>query len=157
MAVYFEGNAFIDECLIQNTDIKDSNITTSTIDMNLQNITNVKDPILDQDAATKKYVDDRVIFTTTDVNLTGTTGSLVFQLTSGSYLVKVDNIVTGGPNGLFNITKNEAANCGQTNRMAAATGTSTGTTVLMEWGINSDLYLRKTDDSYDGTYRVVII
>jgi hypothetical protein len=158
MAVYFEGNAYIDECDIRNADISNCTITTSTIDMNLQNITNVLNPVLPQDAATKDYVDSHVSgVVTTNVNLTGTTGSLVFSITKGSYLVKVTNLVTNGPSGLFNITKSESNRMAQVNRLAASAGESSDNTLLIDWGVSSNIYLRKNRDTYDGTYSVVLI
>ena len=158
MAVYFEGNAYIDECLVQNTDIKNSNITTSSLDMNLENITSVKDPILPQDAATKKYVDEHAFqFTTTDVNLSGTVGSMVFSIGTGVHMIQVTNLVTNGPSALFNVTKSDASKCGQSNRFTASAGSGSNTTLLLEWGASSDIYLRKTNDLYDGSYRAVLL
>jgi hypothetical protein len=158
MAVYFEGNAYIDECHIQNTDITDCIITNSSLDMNLENITNVKDPILPQDAATKEYVDSRVNgFTTTNVNLVGTIGSLAFSIQKGNYFLKVNNLVTNGPSALFQIVKSEANRAGQVNRLAATTGLSSDNTLFIDWGINDDIYLRKCRGTYDGSYSVVLI
>ncbi|RKO93702.1 hypothetical protein BDK51DRAFT_30547 [Blyttiomyces helicus] len=43
-------------------------ITTSTLDMNMNNITSVKDPLLPQDAATKLYVDEMIDTLNTDMD-----------------------------------------------------------------------------------------
>lgn len=157
MSFYFEGNAYIDPAYIINSSISNSNITTSSLDMNLENITSVKDPILPQDAATKKYVDDLLFFKTTDVSLSGTSGSFVLSPTKGSFMVKVSNLVSNGPSALFNISKSEHPRAGQVHRINATPGNSSDTTLLLEWVANSGLYLRKTSDLYDGSYNVVMI
>jgi hypothetical protein len=157
MSFYFEGNAYIDPAYIINSSISNSSITTSSLDMNLENITSVKDPILPQDAATKKYVDDLLFFKTTDVSLSGTSGSFVLSPTKGSFMVKVSNLVSNGPSALFNISKSEHPRAGQVHRINATPGNSSDTTLLLEWVANSGLYLRKTSDLYDGSYNVVMI
>ncbi len=157
-SVYFEGNAYIDPAYITNSTIVNSSISTSFIDMNLENITSVKDPILPQDAATKQYVDNLVgFFKTTDVNLSGTSGSFVFSPTRGSFVVKVSNLVTNGPSALFNISKSEHPKDGQVHRINASPGNSSDTTLLVDWSANSGIYLRKTSDLYDGSYNVVML
>lgn len=157
MSFYFEGNAYIDPAYIINSTVSNSSITTSSIDMNLENITNVKDPVLPQDAATKKYIDDIIFFKTTTVSLSGTTGSFIFSPTKGSFIVKVSNLVSNGPSALFSISKSEHPRAGQVHRVNATPGNSSDTTLLLDWFANSDLYLRKTSELYDGSYTVLLL
>lgn len=157
MAVSFEGNAYLDPAFITNSTITMSNITTSMLDMNMENINNVKDPITDQDAATKKYIDDIISSGTTVTSLTGTTGSLAFNITKGTYIVKVSNQVLNGPSALFQITKNEAAGASQIQRTCATPGDSSDTTLLVDWEPSLGIYVRKTSDLYDGDYVVQIV
>lgn len=161
MSVYFEGNAFIDGGRVQNAVVQSSSIgnctiTTSSLDMNLANITSVKDPINPQDAATKKYVDDLGIIIT-NVSLTSTNNSLVTSFSKGSYRVFVENIVINGPSAVFDITKNETSRSAHIVRTAATPGYMTDTTLRLSWPPNDGLYLRKTNNGFDGAYRVKII
>ena len=84
MSVCLEGNVFIDggqvqNILVTNSSVANSNIVTSSLNMMglnsiEQNITNVANPINNQDAATKKYVDnlDIVISNVTLLNINTT-------------------------------------------------------------------------------------
>jgi len=161
MSVYFEGNAYIDGGQIQNTlilssSIGNSAITTSSLDMNMANITSVKDPINPQDAATKAYVDAlEVSFAT--VLLTGTADTLISNNQKGSYVVSVNNIIVNGPSGIFHITKSEAAREAHIVRTVASPGYMTANTLRVTWPPNSGIYLRKTGSGFDGSYRVKIM
>lgn len=161
MSTYFEGNAFIDGGQVQNTlvtanSISNCIITTSTLDMNLYNITSVLDPINPQDAATKKYVDDLAIVLS-NITLTGTSGTVISTSLKGSFIVKVDNLVSNGPSGIFNITKIEANKEAQCNRVSASPGYTSDTTLMISWPPNSSIYLRKTGSDYDGSYNIKFI
>lgn len=157
-SVYFEGNAFIDGGRIQNSDVMSSaisncNIGTSTLDMNMQNITSVKDPINPQDAATKKYVDDLGIVIST-VTLTGDANTEISPNLVGSFVVKVTNKVTDGPSAVFNLSKNAQANHSHVARIVASPGTGTNIGLVISWPPNSGILLRKTGNSFNGTYEV---
>lgn len=160
-SVYFEGNGYFDSSVlinstIGNSAISGSAITTSSIDMNLQNITSVKDPIQPQDAATKKYVDDlEIVFTTT--TLTGTTRSLISNVSKGSYIISVNNQILNGPSGIFHVTKSESTQNAHIIRTVAAPGVSSNVTLRLEWPVGSGISLYKTGSSYDGSYRVKIM
>jgi len=166
MSVFLEGNAYIDGGQIQNvnivsTSIGNSKITTSSLDMlsntgDLQNITNVADPILLQDAATKKYVDDLGI-NVMNVTLIGTGGSLLKDFLTGSYIVIVNNVVLNGPSAIFHITKNDQNRHAHIIRTVATPGYSSRNFLKIEWPLNSGIVLSKTASTFDGAYRVKLI
>ena len=154
--VYFEGNAYIDGGTVTGTTIKNCSISTSSLDMNSSNITSVKDPIQQQDAATKQYVDDLGIrFVLKD--LSGTTETLVVADQVGSYIITITNIVIDGPSGIFNVTKNRQNSQSHIVRTVAAPGYGTTTTLKLSWPPNSGILLSKTDNNYNGSYKIKII
>lgn len=161
MSTYFEGNAYIDggqlqNAIVTNNSIGSCNITTSSIDMNLQNITNVKDPINNQDAATKKYVDDLNIVIS-NITLSGTNTTTISSSLKGSFVIKVDNLIMNGPCGVFNVVKSEAFRYGHCNRISASPGYNTDTTLRISWPPNSGILLRKTGTGFDGGYRIKLM
>ena len=166
MSVCLEGNVFIDGGQGQNINIVTStigncNISTSTLDMlsssgSLQNITNVKDPINAQDAATKKYVDDLGIVIT-DITLTSSNNLVISNYVKGSYIVTISNLILNGPSGIFHITKNETTREAHVVRTVAAPGYGSNVFLEVTWPPNSGILLKKTGNNYDGTYRVKIM
>lgn len=161
MSVFFEGNAFIDEGRVQNASltnntISNSAIITSSLDMNLENITNVKDPINPQDAATKQYVDDLGIVIS-NVTLTGTSSTLISSNQSGSYIIKITNNIINGPSASFHVTKNSSTLNAQCNRISASPGYSSNITLFITWPPSSGIYLNKDGLLFDGSYQIKII
>ncbi len=161
MSVYLEGNAFIDggqlqNVVVTNTSIGNCTITTSALDMNLANITNVKDPMLNQDAATKLYVDNLGI-SITSVTLNGTTDTLISSAQKGSFRILVDNSIINGPSAVFDVTKSEASRHAHVVRTAASPGYNTDITLRVSWPPSSGIMLRKTGTNFDGAYRVKIL
>jgi hypothetical protein len=161
MSTYFEGSAYIDGGQFQNvvittTSIGNCNITTSSLDMNLKNITNVQNPINNQDAATKQYVDDLSIVIS-DITLNGTNTTIISSALKGSFVIKVDNLIFNGPSGVFNVTKNEASRDGHCNRITASPGYNTLTMLRISWPPNSGILLRKTESDFNGSYKVKIM
>jgi hypothetical protein len=156
MSVYFEGNAYIDSGTVVNTTISNCSITTSSLDMNLANITSVKDPILQQDAATKQYVDDLGIVIKT-ISLTSTTTTQIFDYNMGSFVITITNLVNNGPSGVFNVTKNNSTKEAHIVRTVAAVGNGTDTSLKITWPPNSGILLSKTGNDYDGSYKVKLM
>lgn len=161
MSVFFEGNAFIDGGQIQNATVGSSSITgsaiaMSTLDMNYANITSVKDPVLQSDAATKQYVDDlgiRII----DVDLTGTNFAVISSNQKGSFLITIQNKVSNGPTATFTVSKSEPERPAHIVRTSCAPGLYTGEVFRVRWNVNSGLELQKTGLNYNGTYRIKIM
>jgi hypothetical protein len=154
--VYFEGNAYIDGGNITTTTIGNCSISTSSLDMNNENITSVKDPIQSQDAATKQYVDDLGIRFNT-VILNGTTENEIFSDQKGSFVITITNIVIDGPSAIFNLTKNRQNSQSHIVRTVAAPGSISNTLLQISWPPNSGIMLSKTDNNCDGEYRVKIM
>lgn len=154
--VYFEGNAYIDGGNITTTTIGNCSISTSSLDMNNQNITSVKDPIQQQDAATKQYVDDLGI-RFNNIILTGTTENEIFSYQKGSFIITITNIVIDGPSAIFNLTKNRQNSQSHIVRTVAAPGYGSNTLLQISWPPNSGIILSKTDNNYNGEYRLKIM
>lgn len=161
MSVFFEANGFIDGGQVQNVNITscsigNSIINTSSLDMNMQNITSVKDPINNQDAATKKYVDDLEIVLRS-FTLTGTSYTEISSNIKGSYVVTITNEIFNGPSAIFHITKNETTRNAHIVRTVASPGYMSSVFLELSWPPNSTLLLKKTGNQYDGSYKVKIM
>jgi len=160
-SVFFEGNAYIDGGRIQNTALVSSSIgncriTSSSLDMNLENITSVKDPILSQDAATKKYVDDLGIVITR-ATLNGMNPTTISDNLRGSFIITITNEVLNGPSGIFHVTKNANSNEAHIVRTVAAPGLNTFNFLNVTWPPNTGILLQKSASTFDGSYRVKVM
>lgn len=161
MSVFFEANAYIDTGQINNVILTGSSIsnciiTTSLLDMNMQNITSVKDPINLQDAATKKYVDDLGIVVKS-ITLLGTNNTLISDVLFGSFVITVSNIILNGPSAIFHVTKNDSAKTSHIVRTVASPGNNSNIFLELSWPIGSGIYLKKTGNLYDGSYKIKLI
>lgn len=165
MSVFFEGNGFFDgsqlvNSTVSNTTISASSLQACTINMlspigNYTPITNVQDPVNNQDAATKFYVDR--IGTVFNISLTNTDNATLSTNIKGSYMITISNNVLNGPSAIFNITKIESYKNPHIVRMTASPGHSTNTFLEISWPPNSSILLRKTNQYFDGSYLVKLI
>ena len=155
MAFYYCGNGSFENSYITNTSISNCIITTSSLDMNLENITSVKNPILPQDAVTKDYCDNNSTFNPTSVDLSGTTATLISSNFIGIFTIRVQNLISNGPCATFNVIKNNVSKYAQITRTSASAGIG-GTTLALTWDIGSPIYLYKTNSLYDGAYSITI-
>jgi hypothetical protein len=150
--VAFKGSAIIDTGIVKNV-----SIVTSSLDMNLVNITSVKDPILPQDAATKHYVDSvsQGIAPPITVALSGINKTPISNYQIGSYIVTVTSSITDAPSAIFNVSKNFISNYSSYSRNATY-GRNTFEQLDLIWAPNSGMMLFKTGVNYDGNYSVKI-
>ena len=163
MSFFFEGNGYFSGSYLTNSTttnniITASAISTSSIDMlntagNRQNITNVAMPINPYDAAIKLYVDNLGI-RINEHTLNGTIGTTISSDNSGSFVITVTNLILNGPSATFHVTKNSPSVCGHIIRHTISPGLNSLTTLDITWPQFSGPVLKKSDGSYDGSYRV---
>ena len=166
MSSCFEGNAYIDGGASLNIEVSlstigSSHISTSSLDMlntngQLQNITNVADPIQRQDAATKYYVDALGIVLT-NVDLFNTTPTIISNNLKGSFVITISNLVLNGPCAVFHVTKSEPSFNAHITRTVAAPGFNSKEFLNISWAPNSGILLNKTGNIYNGSYLVKIM
>jgi hypothetical protein len=166
MSVCLEGNVFIDggqvqNILVTNSTVANSSIVTSSVNMMglngvEQNITNVANPINNQDAATKRYVDNLDIVIS-NINLLNTNTTVISNYVKGSYIITISNSVLNGPSGIFHVTKSESAQQAHIVRTVASPGYNSNVFLNITWPLNSGILLNKTGNSYNGSYRVKVM
>lgn len=161
----FDGNgyfydSYLTSSTVANVIMSSSQIITTSIDMlntsgNYQNITNVKDPINPQDAATKNYVDTLGI--TFDCTLLNTTGTIISSKSNGAFVITISNNVLNGPCAIFHVVKSNTTQHAGIARTVASPGVSGNTQLNITWEPNNVIYLNKTNNLYDGSYNIKII
>ena len=135
-----------------NGKVKDSTITSSSIDMNGAVITSHSQPINDTDVVNKEYVDEKI--TTITVTLTGISYSQISSAQSGVIDIHVKNIIPDGPSASFNLVKSSPSMNPGFVRFASCAGDTTGEKLKLRWSPGSGIEIRKTGLGYDGDYKV---
>lgn len=159
MFAMFSGTANI-TC---NSTVSNSTITTSSIDMNGAVITNGGTPVNPGDLVNKAYADALVIsasgsvISTVTVTLSGTTYTTVIGNTSGSFIISVKNVISGGPCATFTTSKNDPSQFSNNVRTTSSAGLNTYERLNIQWPVNGGIQIHKTGTHYDGTYTCKII
>lgn len=170
MSSFFgEGNlylqfSYLGNSTVHNTIITNSTINTSSIDMLsstglYQNITNVNNPVLPQDAATKFYVDALGI-SITQISLSNTSGTLIGPQQIGAFNITINTTLNSGPygpNATFHISKSDPSVNGHVVRIASSPGSDAACTLDMLWPPSSGPLLFKTNINFNGGYFVKIL
>jgi hypothetical protein len=92
-----------------------------------------------------------------DITLTGT-GSV--QIGDFSYYdkksmwIRVTPSISGGPHAVFSVSKNSNTRAGNIIRYSSP-GISSGTNLSLTWGINSGLFINKSNNNYNGVYSIL--
>jgi hypothetical protein len=147
-ASYFKSNSYID-----GTSVKNVEITNSSLDMNGSLITSVQDPVLQQDAATKNYVDTLTGYL--NVSLYATNYSLVSGKLKGSIQLIIEAIVEDGPCGTFLLSKSKSSKEANIVRQTSSPGDSSNKEQLnVRWSPGLGIELRKTNLGFDGNYKI---
>ena len=149
-SAYFKSNSYIDGGTITNVDI-----TSSTLDMDLNRITSVQDPIDPQDAVTKKYIDDKL--NEANITLTQTNYTLISTLLKGAYMLTINAIIEDGPVATFHIAKSKNTKQAHIVRLTSAPGDSSLEQLEVRWLPSTGIELHKTGLNYDGLYTVKIL
>lgn len=142
--------------------VKNVSITESQLDMNSKNIHNVADPVVQLDAANKKYVDfvvtQSIRYNT--INLTGTDNYItIVPDLYGSFYLTVSGVAEGSPCATFAISKNhrnnELINGG--NRLSNYIGYNTQEYIKIRWLSGNGIQVAKSGSNYDGVYIIKIV
>ena len=158
---YHSGSGGLHRSFARRMVMSDSSITTSTIDMNFNNITSVKDPIRPQDAATRYYVDSTIedisqkienTFSGIAINLQGIEYTPIAHLQPGSFLVTVNPPSDGYPTAVFSISKGSEEMGGHVAVITAHGGRDTYERLELQWPSGGTLMIRKTGPGYNGEY-----
>lgn len=139
-----------------NFEIENGRVFSSIVDMNNKNrIINVIDPIDNQDAVTKGYVDKNTPLRY-NVTLSGTNWStLESPDLYGSYMIKVQS-TEGFPTGIFTLIKSDRTRKGNYKAFDDFDITDT-TRLIFEWNPNENIRVRKTSNLCDGEYIIILI
>jgi hypothetical protein len=153
MSYFFSRGKYYLDC---GSKIINSAISNTTIDMSGGVITNAGTPINPTDLVTKDYVDGFSV-PSTIVTLTGTAYTQILPYLKGVLDIYVKNIVTDGPCAKFTVTKSEANREMSYFRSVISPGYSTEEKLELKWDVNSNIFLRKTGNNYNGQYTIKYI
>jgi hypothetical protein len=146
-----------------NYKITDGIINNSYIDMNNQDLINIRDPVNPQDAVPKWYVDDivtpggPVTFPTLTFTLTGTNATSIIGSTVGSYTLSITSSSTGAPMAKFELLKNDPTKNASITRKMSSCGINTKERLNCTWNPAEAIKVYKDGSNYDGTYEVTYI
>ena len=139
-----------------NSQIINSSITTSSIDMNSQVITSIGTPVNPNDSVPKNYIDNLIAIKI--ITLSGTNYTTILPNLSGDLTISIVSLVTNGPCGKFFICKaDQNNNTAHSIRVNSSSGTTTLEKLQIRWLANTGIQLSKTGINYDGQYRIKYI
>lgn len=154
-------NAWLDRGRVTRTEIatstiKNSAISHTTLSMTNQRITDVADPINDQDAVTKKTLTQTV--NRNEVILNGTTPTLISGSLTGAFSVLVSCTSSEGPCAAFTIAKGNEMTVAVGQVSSSQHGIEEKTALILDWPSHSGLTLRKTSTfRYNTSFLVKIL
>lgn len=139
-----------------NNIIINGRILSCTVDMGMNRITSLENPIDPYDATPKFYVDAIALNSvpSIEVTLTGTSYTMLTMDTRGTFDIIVANIVPDGPTAKFTITKSGSSRNASIQRWGSCAGTNTFERLEMRWLPEMGIELRKNGPNYDGLYKV---
>lgn len=143
------------------SEISQSRITDSSIDMSGRFIDNVQDPLLPQQSATKKYVDDMSICNVSQsVSLQSTTPVVIATPRYGSFTITIQGPSDRSPTGIFVVSKPNFQVTATRIVLANSPGCymmdQPPTYLLLYWEMNQPMMLSKNNDAFDGIYKVFV-
>ncbi len=151
----------VSSSVVEQGKIRNSSITTSSIDMNSGVITSHGTPIADTDVVNKLYIDNRI--RTYTINLTGTSPSNLIippstNILKGDLTISIISISSpGGPSAKFFLSKSHQSLEGSVHRISTSAGFTTQERLRIEWNSASTPVVYKTGINYDGVYQVFLI
>lgn len=147
----FVSNGIIEDGIVRNSDIN-----TSTIDMNNGVITTHGTPVNNLDVVNKLYIDNRI--KTFTINLSGTSPTVLpISITKGSLTLSIFSIINNGPTASFNLNKSYTSINGAIHRTNASAGQSSYERLMMDWPSGGTPRIYKTGTNYDGIYQIFLM
>lgn len=147
---------------VQNGKIKGARIIGSYVDMEFNDLINVRTPIDPQDAVPKSYIDSLVpisspiSYPTIPFTLSGVTPTTIKGDLIGTFDLQITCVDTSGPSASFNVCKNHSSYPAVQKRFNAFPGYNTGTFLEIIWDPGLGIQIVKTNGSFDGPYIATI-
>lgn len=139
-----------------NSNIANSQIINSEIDMNGGVITSHGTPVNATDVVNKDYIETYVLNALPPIItivLTGTSYTLLTAETFGVFKIYVRTLVANGPSATFELSKSAATQQPSISRTSSTAGDTTFERLDVKWDPENGIYLKKTGINYDGNYR----